>query len=166
MSAWSPETDVFSDTERETYLLPKSHEDEPMSPTTEYAHELTHQAVQYGSRSPEINRMEMNDDFAPNVGYIEIQPPARTRKDIAKDNQNMRLARLRVKRYETAMQRLQEELDRDRQTAEQAGKELIKYTTTVRDHAVPDLWGPLPLEKNPYALYEEENKTTGCCVVS
>lgn len=108
----------------------------------------------------------MDDDFAPDFGYIEIQPPARTRQDVAKDNQSLRLARLRVKRYETAMQRLQEELDRDRQTAQQAGLDLIKYTTTTKDHAVPDLWGPLPLEKNPYALFEEEHKTTGCCVVS
>ncbi|KAG5358392.1 Guanine nucleotide-binding protein subunit gamma [Yarrowia sp. B02] len=127
MSAWSPETDVFSYNERQSYLLPRSHEDESMSPTAEYAHELTHKAVQYGS--PEVGQLEMNDDFAPKFGYIEIQPPARSRQEIVKNNQNIRLARLRIKRYETAKQRLQEELDRDRQTAQQAGRDLIKFTT-------------------------------------
>ncbi|AOW00326.1 GGL domain-domain-containing protein [Yarrowia lipolytica] len=166
MSVWSPESPVFSYSERQNHLLPRSHEDEPLSPTTEYAHELTHQAVQYGSQSPEVSKIEMTEDFTPNAGYIEVKPPARPRQNIAKDNQQMRLALLRVKRYETAVQRLQEEQDRERQTARQAGRDLIKYTTSVKDHAVPELWGYLPPEKNPYALYEEENKTTGCCVIS
>lgn len=165
MSAWSPDSDVFAyNNTHQSFLLPRSHEDEPMSPTAEYAHELTHQAVQYGS--PKVANMEMNADFSPDYGYIPIQPPARSRQELAKDQQTLRMAKLRVKRYETAMQRLQEELDRDRQTAQQAGEDLISYTTSVKDHAIPDLWGPLPLEKNPYAMYEEENKSTGCCTIS
>ncbi|KAG5355573.1 Guanine nucleotide-binding protein subunit gamma [Yarrowia sp. C11] len=168
MSAWSPETDIFSYSEQKDELLPRDqHDEEPMSPTAEYAHEFTQKAVQYGSQSPEVSKLEMTDDFAPSFGYIEIQPPTpKTRQEIAKENQNIRLARLRVKRYETAMQRLQEELDRDRLTAQQAGMDLIQYTTSVKDHAIPELWGPIPLEKNPYAMFEEENKTTGCCIIS
>lgn len=78
----------------------------------------------------------------------------------------LKIAEIKLQRINQANSRLRTELSKERQPASNSTLALINFAQQTEDYFIPSIWGPIPPEKDKYAIAKRGDTTTGCCIIA
>lgn len=86
--------------------------------------------------------------------------------EVSQSQLDLKIKYLKLKRINELNDKLRDELQRERITVSNACLQLIAYTTSTRDYALPTLWGYPPADTNHFRDFQTQHADDAtCCTI-